>query len=38
MSMIAFEPCLNCGARRTHFRISFYWAEAAPERGGPVPP
>lgn len=37
MSVIAVNPCLNCGACCAYFRISFYWAEAAPELGGTVP-
>ncbi|KAF0192671.1 MAG: hypothetical protein FD165_441 [Gammaproteobacteria bacterium] len=37
MSVIAINPCLNCGACCAYYRISFYWTEAAPELGGTVP-
>ncbi|HEY5763065.1 MAG TPA: YkgJ family cysteine cluster protein [Rhodocyclaceae bacterium] len=30
------NPCLDCGVCCTHFRISFYWAEAD-DAGGTVP-
>lgn len=33
----AFNPCLSCGMCCTHFRISFYWAEADDAPGGFVP-
>ena len=32
-----FNPCLSCGVCCTHFRVSFYWAEADPFMGGTVP-
>ena len=32
-----FNPCLDCGICCTHFRISFYWAEADDAPGGYVP-
>jgi len=35
--MSAFSPCLDCGICCTHFRISFYWAEADDAPGGTVP-
>ena len=35
---IPLNPCLTCGACCAYFRASFYWAEAAPEAGGTVPP
>lgn len=38
MSVIAFNPCINCGACCACFRASFYWTEASPEAGGTVPP
>ena len=31
------NPCLDCGICCTHFRISFYWAEADDAPGGFVP-
>lgn len=31
------NPCLACGICCTHFRISFYWAEADDAPGGYVP-
>jgi len=31
------NPCLSCGACCAHFRVAFYWAEADPFAGGPVP-
>lgn len=31
------NPCLDCGICCTHFRISFYWAEADDVEGGFVP-
>lgn len=31
------NPCLECGICCTHFRISFYWAEADDAPGGFVP-
>ncbi|MCB1889235.1 MAG: YkgJ family cysteine cluster protein [Rhodocyclaceae bacterium] len=31
------NPCLGCGICCTHFRISFYWAEADDAPGGTVP-
>jgi Fe-S-cluster containining protein len=31
------NPCMDCGACCAHFRISFYWGETDPERGGTVP-
>ena len=31
------NPCLACGLCCTHFRISFYWAEADDAPGGTVP-
>lgn len=31
------NPCLRCGVCCTHFRISFYWAEADDAPGGWVP-
>ncbi len=34
----ASNPCLRCGACCAHFRVSFYWTEADPSRGGTVPP
>ena len=38
MSVVAFNPCLTCGACCAFYRTSFYWTEAAPEAGGTVPP
>ncbi|MEW6764539.1 MAG: YkgJ family cysteine cluster protein [Pseudomonadota bacterium] len=38
MSVVFINPCLECGACCATFRVSFYWAEAAPEAGGRVPP
>ena len=35
--MDEFNPCLDCGICCTHFRISFYWAEADDAPGGFVP-
>ncbi len=35
--MTTFNPCLDCGICCTHFRISFYWAEADDSPGGFVP-
>lgn len=35
--MSDFNPCLDCGICCTHFRISFYWAEADDAPGGFVP-
>lgn len=32
-----FNPCLSCGVCCSHFRVSFYWAEADPFLGGLVP-
>lgn len=32
--MDAYNPCLDCGICCTHFRISFYWAEADDTPGG----
>ncbi|PTD95251.1 YkgJ family cysteine cluster protein [Pseudothauera lacus] len=32
-----FNPCISCGICCTHFRISFYWAEADDAPGGFVP-
>ncbi len=32
------NPCMSCGACCAHFRVSFYWGEADPARGGTVPP
>ena len=31
------NPCLDCGICCTHFRVSFYWAEADDAPGGFVP-
>jgi Fe-S-cluster containining protein len=31
------NPCLGCGVCCTHFRVSFYWAEADDAPGGQVP-
>ncbi len=31
------NPCMTCGICCTHFRISFYWAEADDVPGGFVP-
>ncbi|MCA9968751.1 MAG: YkgJ family cysteine cluster protein [Anaerolineales bacterium] len=36
--MSAEHVCLRCGACCATYRVSFYWAEAAPELGGEVPP
>lgn len=38
MSVVSFNPCLDCGACCATYRVSFYWAEADPELGGSVPP
>lgn len=38
MSVVAFNPCITCGACCAFYRASFYWTEAAPELGGTVPP
>lgn len=38
MSVVALNPCLDCGACCACYRASFYWTEAAPELGGRVPP
>lgn len=38
VSALALNPCIRCGACCAYFRASFYWAEAAPETGGTVPP
>ncbi|ANQ84693.1 YkgJ family cysteine cluster protein [Azoarcus olearius] len=35
--METYNPCLDCGICCTHFRISFYWAEADDAPGGFVP-
>jgi Fe-S-cluster containining protein len=32
-----YNPCLSCGVCCTHFRVSFYWAEAEAFLGGVVP-
>jgi Fe-S-cluster containining protein len=32
-----FNPCMQCGICCTHFRISFYWAEADDAPAGFVP-
>ncbi|MEW5892573.1 MAG: YkgJ family cysteine cluster protein [Pseudomonadota bacterium] len=32
------NPCQQCGACCAYFRVSFYWSEAEPLLGGPVPP
>lgn len=32
------NPCLNCGACCSFYRISFYWAESDPRLGGTIPP
>jgi len=32
-----FNPCLDCGACCTHFRVSFYCGEVAGANGGTVP-
>ena len=37
IAQLAGNPCLRCGACCAHFRVSFYWAEADPSRGGTVP-
>ena len=37
MSNSVSNPCLTCGACCAHFRVSFYWTEAEPARGGNVP-
>jgi Fe-S-cluster containining protein len=31
------NPCMTCGACCAFFRVSFYWGESDPERGGRVP-
>ncbi|MEN9560715.1 MAG: hypothetical protein RLZZ502_1926 [Pseudomonadota bacterium] len=31
------NPCLNCGACCSTFKVSFYWAEADDVEGGKVP-
>jgi Fe-S-cluster containining protein len=36
-NMEGFNPCISCGICCTHFRISFYWAEADDAPGGFVP-
>ena len=33
----AAHPCLSCGACCAYFRVSFYWAEAAPHSPDGVP-
>lgn len=33
----AANPCLDCGACCSHFRVSFYCGELAGENGGQVP-
>jgi Fe-S-cluster containining protein len=40
VSMFPLEknPCVECGACCSKFRVSFYWAEADPDLGGMVPP
>lgn len=38
MSVIAFNPCITCGACCAFYRASFYWTEASPAAGGSVPP
>ncbi|MCB8967258.1 MAG: YkgJ family cysteine cluster protein [Ardenticatenaceae bacterium] len=35
--MSAEHVCQRCGACCATYRVSFYWAEAAPELGGTVP-
>lgn len=35
--MFATNPCQSCGTCCAHFRVSFYWSEAAPGLGGTVP-
>ncbi len=35
--MAWMNPCITCGACCAHFRVSFYWAETDPARGGSVP-
>lgn len=35
--MSAPHPCLRCGACCAAFRVAFYWTEAEPRLGGPVP-
>lgn len=37
MSVVAFNPCVSCGACCAHYRISFYWSEACHEAGGTIP-
>lgn len=37
MSVIALNPCINCGACCAFYRASFYWTEADPVTGGTVP-
>lgn len=37
-AVLTENPCLRCGACCAHFRVSFYWTEAEPARGGTVPP
>jgi uncharacterized protein len=37
LDMTEPNPCLECGICCTHFRISFYWAEADDAPGGFVP-
>lgn len=37
MSVVAFNPCITCGACCAYYRISFYWSEACNEAGGTVP-
>lgn len=38
MSVVSFNPCLDCGACCAFYRASFYWTEAEPSLGGTVPP
>jgi Fe-S-cluster containining protein len=38
VSVVSFNPCLDCGACCAFYRASFYWSEADPELGGTVPP
>jgi len=35
--MQSTNPCIRCGACCSHFRVSFYWAEADSSQGGCVP-
>lgn len=38
VSVVFLNPCLECGACCSHFRVSFYWGESEPALGGRVPP